>query len=77
MPFEADGQAVQLVPQLLTLLLLWHVVPHTWKPGLQENPQLEPLHVALPLVGAAQGVHANVPQLLVLLLLTQALEHTC
>jgi len=38
----------------------------------QVKPQVVPLQVALPFVGALHGVQEVVPQLFVLLLLTQA-----
>jgi hypothetical protein len=42
------GQGVHDVPQLLTLLLLSHALPHAWWPLLQVKPQLVPSHVAWP-----------------------------
>jgi hypothetical protein len=47
------------------------------KPALQVNPQVVPSHVAVPFMGAVQGVHELIPQLSMLLFETHIPEHEC
>ena len=54
-----------------------HTPPQFWKPALQEIPHPPAVHVAVPLVGTAQGVHEVVPQELGLVSETQAPEQLC
>lgn len=68
-------QLMQLAPHCVTLESLAQALPHAWKPAVQVKPQLVPLHVAVPFVGAAQAVQEVVPQLLTAELDTHAVPH--
>ena len=65
-PLAGAVQTVQLFPHdvMAVLPLMTHVVaapvPHSWYPVVQLTPQVgvAPSHVAVPLAGTGQGVHA-------------------
>jgi hypothetical protein len=67
-PFAGAVHTVQLFPHevIAVLPLITHVavapVPHRWYPVVQSIPHASglPSHVAVPLAGAGQGVHAAV-----------------
>ena len=70
-PFAGSGQGEQDPPQLFGLVLEEQTPLQSWYPVLHVNPQLVPLHVGVPLVGAVHGVH-DVPHVAVLLFDRQA-----
>jgi hypothetical protein len=75
-PLVTTGQAVhEVAPQLPTLVLERHAVPHKWKPVLQVNPHVVPLQIAVAFAGGVQGVQ-SVPQVETLVLDAQAPEQT-
>ncbi len=67
-PLAGAVHTVQLFPHevMAVLPLITHVavapVPHSWYPVVQLMPHVGvvPLHVAVPLAGTVQGVHAAV-----------------
>ena len=66
-----------MLPQVATLKFETHEPPQSWKPWLHIPPQLVPLQVAVPLVGAGHGEHEKLPQLLMPLLLTHWPPQSC
>ncbi len=68
----------QVLPQACWPTGHTQLFPFATKGELQAIPQLVPLHVGMPLApGEGHAVHDVGPQLVTLLLLTQALLHTC
>ena len=58
----ADGQAMQLLPQVASAPLETHTPPQLWKPALQVAPQLVPSQVATPFTGFGHELHDVDPQ---------------
>ena len=63
LPLAGTGHGEQLEPQEATLELEAQLLPQTCRPGLQDQPQLDPLQVVVLSVGpAGQGEQLD-PQL--------------
>jgi hypothetical protein len=68
---------LHMPPQDAVLLSSRHSLTHMWKPERHLNPQVFPSQVASAFGGGEQGSHLLVPQLLVLVFVTQLPSHAC